>query len=143
MTLPLQIYIVRAPSDGTNEIYLYLQVETINANLIRNVSLINIPGDTNLALDLGMSAWEFELTGVCDNNLTAHVAPIVLSDNAIANFADFVSMRGWGTDYEVDLYFSASSYAEGKIRSITLVREAATEYWNFNMSFVIETLTVA
>jgi hypothetical protein len=137
--MALGIKITRALGAGfPTEISKLLQVEDMGASLIRNVTLIKIPGDTNLALDLGMSEWGISLTGVANNSMTA------TSDGGVANFADLVSMRDWSTNYSVRLYFySTSAYADGKIKGIGLRRTAGTEFWTFQFEFGVELLTVA
>ena len=133
MPVTLTIYIVRAPA--TAAYTKYLQVEDVGATLVRNVSLIKIPGDIDLALDLGMSAWEISLAGVADNSMTLQAS------GSVANFADLADMRTWGTSNVVRLYLETSTYADGKIKGITTRRVAGTNYWTFNLEFVVETLT--
>ena len=133
--MALTIYIAKDPL-GTNYIK-YLQVEDVSASLIRNVSLIKIPGDIDMALDLGMSAWEISLSGVAANSMTLQAS------GSVANFADLANMRTWGTTYTVRLYLETSTYADGKIKEIMTRRESGTDYWTFNLGFVVETFTVA
>jgi len=116
----------------------YLQVESIGAGLSRGPSLIKLPGDTNLTLDLGMSEWEISLTGVADDAYAATTAI-----GGVANFYDLCEMRGWSTANLCRLYInSTTSYMDGRIRSINLSRESGTEYWSFQMNYAVEIFTL-
>jgi len=124
----------------TGAITKYLQVEGMGADLARNVTMIKIPGDTNLSLDLGISEWDLSLTGVAADSM-------IITNNAdptaIANFADLVAMRSWGTSSVVTLYFYASStYAIVKIKGIQLRKEAGQAFWTFQMTLAVESMTV-
>jgi len=121
----------------TGDITKYLQVEGMGADLMRTVSIIKIPGDTNLSLDLGMSEWDISLTGIADDSMTA------TGDGGVANFADLVAMRTWSTSSIVTLYFYASStYAVVKIRGIQMRKEAGSAFWTFQMALGVESMTV-
>lgn len=132
--MALLIYIVKDPggSPTTN----YLQVEDISANLVRSVSAIKLPGDTNLMIDLGMSEWELTINGVADNEFTA------AGSGNTANVGDLVAMRTWSTSYTVRMYFDTGCYADGKITGINMRRESGNDYWTFTMNFVVESMTV-
>jgi hypothetical protein len=105
--------------------------------LARNITLIKLPGDTNLSLDLGISECTINLSGVADNTWTN------TETGGIANVADIADMRDWGTTYTVRLtLYSSTVYADGKIRNIELRREAGTDRWNWNLVFAVELLTM-
>lgn len=134
--MALQVKITRDPSGGSELIRL-LQVEDYTFGLQRNVSLIRVPGDTNMSIDLGISEWDISLSGVCDNNWTN------TATGGVANVADLVDMRDWGSTYTVRLtWYSSTAYSDGKIRAISLRREAGNEYWNWTMEFACETFNV-
>lgn len=115
----------------------YLQVEDLGANLQRTVSLIKIPGDTNISLDLGLSEWSLSITGVVANSMTLQAS------GSVANFADLADMRSWGTSYLVRLHFGTNSYADGKIEGINIRRESGYDFWTYTMSFAVDAMTVA
>lgn len=133
--MALLIYIVKDPTGSP--FTSYLQVEDISANLIRSVSAVKLPGDTNLLIDLGMSEWELSINGIADNEFTA------AASGQTANIGNLVAMRTWSTTYTVRLYFDSGCYADGKITGINTRRESGNDYWTFMMSFVVETMTVA
>ena len=131
--MALQVKITRDPS-GASELVRLLQVEDYNFGLQRNISLIRIPGDTNMSIDLGISEWDISLSGVCDNSWTN------TATGGVANVADFMDMRDWGSTYTVRLtWYSSTAYSDGKIRAISLRREAGTEFWNWTLEFACET----
>lgn len=136
--MALEVKITKAPGGGVGtELIRLLKCEDISMGLARNITLIKLPGDTNLSLDLGISEWTINLSGVADNTWTN------TATGGIANVADIADMRDWGTTYTVRLtLYSSTVYADGKIRNIELRREAGTDRWNWNLVFAVELLTM-
>jgi hypothetical protein len=134
--MALEVKITRDPG-GASELIRLLKCEDVSMGLARNITLIKLPGDTNLSLDLGISEWTISLSGVADNTWTN------TSTGGIANVADLADIRDWGTTYTVRLtLYSSTVYADGKIRNLEMRREAGTDRWNWQIVFAVELLTM-
>jgi hypothetical protein len=134
--MALEVKITRDPG-GASELIRLLKCEDVSIGLARNITLIKLPGDTNLSLDLGISEWTIDVSGVADNTW------VNTATGGIANVADLADIRDWGTSYTVRLtLYSSTVYADGKIRNLEMRREAGTDRWNWNLVFAVELLTM-